>query len=271
MSLEEYVAERRRWVDEYLSAHLRRCHDPHVHTLLEAMEYALRGGKRIRAVLVMEGAELMGEKPERVLSTAAAVECFHAYSLVHDDLPAMDNAAERRGHPTTHVRFGEATAILAGDSLISLGFELITVEQWKYSLPQRVLRVSALFAEALGWRGLTGGQLMDLCGVAGVSSREEMHRRKTAALFEASLTAGAILGGMGEDQLTELKNFGTQLGLTYQLVDDLLDGEIAHENENKARQRVEAQTQLALAALQRFGKRGARLRELTQFLAVRRL
>ena len=268
MDLEEHVAERRELVDAYLKERLAQCQDPLVSELLSAMEYALQGGKRIRAILVMEGAELGGETPQNVLPTAAAVECFHAYSLVHDDLPAMDNDTERRGQPTVHVRFGEATAILVGDSLIPFGFELLSVEQLKYSPPGRVLRAGALFSEALGWRGLTGGQLLDLSRSMDNRLRPEIDRRKTAALFEASLVAGALLAGMRDKQLESLKSFGTQLGLAYQLVDDVLDGEIAR---GEAKPRVSIQMEAALAALDAFGERAMRLRELTQFLAIRRL
>ena len=269
MELEAYVLERRAWVDQYLRERLDCFRDPLVGELLEAMGYALQGGKRIRAILVMEGAKLGGEKPENVLPAAAAVECFHAYSLVHDDLPSMDNSMERRGQPTVHARFGEAMAILVGDSLIPLGYEFLTVEQRKYSAPERILQVTALLSETLGWRGLTGGQLLDILGTVNEASRLEIPRRKTAALLETSLAAGAILAGMKEDPLAQLRYFGTQLGLAYQLVDDLLDEENADDRESK--QQVETQTAAALDALQPFGKRAVRLRELTQHLAVRRL
>jgi geranylgeranyl pyrophosphate synthase len=268
MERESYLAERGAWVDAYLGEQLASSHDALVGGLLEAMGYALQGGKRIRAILVLEGAELGGERPKRVLPTAAAVECFHAYSLVHDDLPAMDNDTERRGRPTLHVRYGEAAAILVGDSLLPFGFELISREQPKYSSVERVLEVIQLFSEALGWRGLTGGQHLDLSGDVRGSVRTEMHRRKTAVLFEAALAAGAVLAGMKPDSLAKLKAFGTQLGLAYQLVDDVLDGEVSAA---QSREQVRAQTEVALALLEHFGARAERLRELTQYLAIRRL
>ncbi len=269
MELAAYLAERGHWIEQYLKEQLARHQDPPVTELLAAMEYALAGGKRIRAVLVMEGAELGGEEPQRVLPAAAAVECFHAYSLVHDDLPAMDNDIERRGRPTVHVRFGEATAILAGDSLLPFGFELLNVEQVKYSPLERVQQVNALFSQALGWRGLTGGQLLDLSCAHEEKLRPEINRRKTAALFEAALAAGAMLAGMKTHELNKLRDFGLQLGLAYQLVDDMLDGEVAPSRGSK--QRVQVHTETALADLEPFGERAARLRALTQYLAVRRL
>lgn len=269
MELQTYLAERGHWIDQYLKEQLARHQDPPVRELLAAMEYALAGGKRIRAILLMEGAQLGGEEPQRVLPAAAAVECFHAYSLVHDDLPAMDNDSERRGQPTVHVRFGEATAILAGDSLLPLGFELLNVEQVKYSPLERVQQVNALFSQALGWRGLTGGQLLDLSYAHNEELRPEINRRKTAVLFEASLAAGAMLAGMKAHQLNSLRDFGLQLGLAYQLVDDMLDEQIAPSSATK--QRVQVHTDTALAELEPFGERAARLRELAQYLAGRRL
>jgi geranylgeranyl pyrophosphate synthase len=278
MDLEAYLAERRGWVDAFLRERIERAHDPLVAELLEAVAYSLEGGKRIRAILVMEAAGLAGESPKRVLPTAAAVECFHAYSLVHDDLPAMDDDAIRRGRPTVHICFGEATAILTGDSLIPLGFELISREQLAYSEPERVLQVVALFAQALGPQGLTGGQLLDLAGGDKEGLWPEIHRRKTAVLFEGSLAAGAILGGMDAQGVERLRAFGLKLGLAYQLVDDLLDWDKPEGasisrfmGREEAERLVEEQTKAALVALEPFGERAALLRSLTEYLGRRRI
>ena len=266
---------RRAQVERYLHEVLARRRDPVVSELLSAVAYALEGGKRVRALLVMEGAELAGLEAERVLPTAAAVECFHAYSLVHDDLPAMDNDVERRGRPTVHVKFGESTAILVGDTLLPLGFELLAREQPKHVPPERVLAVAGLFAETLGERGLTGGQYLDLRGVD-KTLWPEVHLRKTARLIEASLAAGAILGGLPDAELQQLREFGLHLGRTYQLVDDLLDwgsGGQADLSRFMSREEaeclVEEQTQRALEALAPLGKRAERLKVLTQWLAQR--
>jgi farnesyl diphosphate synthase len=212
-----------------------------------------------------------------VLPTAAAVECFHAYSLVHDDLPAMDDDRERRGRPTVHVRFGEATAILAGDTLIPLGFELIARKQARLTPSERVLATLGLFAEALGWRGLTGGQYLDLKGVD-ETQWSEVHVRKTARLIEAALAAGALLGGISDGELAELRAFGRKLGRVYQLMDDLLDWEEASGKADLARfvsrgqaeRLIAEQTEEALAALAPWGGRAERLRELTLYLAHRK-
>ena len=275
MVLEREFAQRRAWVDRYLREVLARRRDPLVGKLQEAMAYALEGGKRVRALLVMEGAELAGAEPESVLPTAAAVECFHAYSLVHDDLPAMDDDRERRGRPTVHVRFGEATAILVGDTLIPMGFELIAHDQAAISGPERTLPVLRLFARVLGERGLTGGQHLDLEGVS-AEGWPEVHARKTAALIRASLEAGARLGGMAEFELERLRAFGEHLGRTYQLVDDLLDwsgsgkADLARFlSREEARRLVRAGTEAALQSLEPFGERARRLRELAKRLAER--
>lgn len=275
MGLLEDLAERRTWVDRYLRDVLARRRDPLVGKLQEAVAYALEGGKRVRALLVLEGAELTGTNPKSALPTAAAVECFHAYSLVHDDLPAMDDDAERRGRPTVHVRFGEATAILVGDTLIPMGFELIAHDQAEISGPERTLPVLQLFARALGERGLTGGQHLDLKGVS-AEGWPEVHARKTAALIRASLEAGARLGGMTEPELERLREFGEHLGRAYQLVDDLLDWDEGGKadlsrflSQEEARRLVREQTESALESLKPFGERAGRLRAFTLQLAER--
>ncbi len=275
MDLAEELSRRRAWVEAYLDEVLARRYDPLVGELQEAIAYALEGGKRVRALLVMEGAELAGADPKSVLPTAAAVECFHAYSLVHDDLPAMDDDAERRGRPTVHVQFGEAIAILVGDTLLPLGFELISDEQAEISGPERTLPVLQLFARVLGERGLTGGQYLDLSGVD-ADGWQEVHARKTAALLRASLEAGARLGGMPVLELEKLREFGERLGRTYQLVDDLLDwgeggkADVSRFVSQEAAQRlIQEQTDLALSGLEPFGERARRLREFTIRLAQR--
>ncbi len=277
MELREHLAAHRALVERYLEEVLSRWRDPVVDELFDALRYTLEGGKRVRAIFVMEGAALVGQAPENVLPTAAAVECFHAYSLVHDDLPAMDDDRERRGRPTVHVKFGEATAILVGDTLIPLGFELIAREQARLSPGALVLTSIEFFAEALGWRGLTGGQHLDLRGVD-ETSWPEVHLRKTATLIEAALASGALLGGLSGGELEELRAFGRKFGRVYQLVDDLLDWGQAEGKADLARfmsrdqaeRLIIQQTEEALAALAPWGGRAERLRELTLYLAHRK-
>ena len=274
--LQQDWERRRGLVERYLREVLARRRDPIVKELQSAVAYALEGGKRVRALLVLEGAELAGLEVERALPTAAAVECFHAYSLVHDDLPAMDDDRERRGRPTVHVAFGEATAILVGDTLIPLGFELLATEQPRRVPGERALRAVALFAEALGERGLTGGQHLDLKGVD-ATLWPEVHLRKTARLIEVALAAGAVLGGLPDDELRALRAFGQHLGRMYQLVDDWLDWGRGGQadlsrfmSREEAERLIERQTERALQALEPLGARAARLRALTRWLAQRK-
>lgn len=281
MDLEAHFAERRGWVNDYLKQWLTERADAPVATLQEAVAYALRGGKRVRAMLVMEAAELGGLAAESALPTSAAIECFHAYSLVHDDLPAMDDDAERRGRPTVHVQYGEANAILVGDSLLPLGFELISREQRRHVGAERLVDVVARFAETLGPHGLTGGQYLDLLETPPSGSQndpwDEVHRRKTAELIRAALVAGGTLAGMAEDDVSQLRTFGTHLGLAYQLVDDVLDW---HDQEGSAHlsrfmdrdaawDRVRRETDAAIDALGSFDEGADRLRAIATELAAR--
>ena len=281
MDLRAHVAERRTWVDDYLERWLAERVDAPVAGLQEALSYALQGGKRVRAVLVMEAAELGSLSPEHALPTAAAIECFHAYSLVHDDLPVMDDDDERRGRPTVHVRYGEANAVLVGDSLLPLGFELIGREQRRYVGAERLIDVVALFAETLGWRGLTGGQYLDLLETPPASPNgepwQEVHNRKTAELIRAALVAGGTLAALSREHLAQLRTFGTHLGLTYQLVDDVLDWS---ERDGSARlakfmdrqaawERIRSETDAAIDALAAFDAGADRLRAIAMELAAR--
>ncbi|MFB6285946.1 MAG: polyprenyl synthetase family protein [Candidatus Bipolaricaulia bacterium] len=281
MDLEAHFAERRTWVNDFLERGLAERDSSPIATLQEAMLYALRGGKRVRAILVMEAAELGGLAPQHALPTAAAIECFHAYSLVHDDLPAMDDDAERRGQPTVHVEHGEANAILVGDSLLPLGFELISREQRAYAGAERLINVVALFAETLGVNGLAGGQYLDLLESPPSTSNgepwHEVHARKTARLIRAALVAGGTLAGLDGKALDELGAFGTHLGLSYQLVDDVLDWDEADGSarlsrfmgRDAARERIRRETDAATQALASFGNEADRLREMTTELATR--
>ncbi|MBI1730183.1 polyprenyl synthetase family protein [Candidatus Acetothermia bacterium] len=260
-------------MDRYIQNQFRKGLDAPVATLLESMKYAIEGGKRIRAFLVMEGAVLAGEEPEQVLPTAAAAESFHTYSLIHDDLPSMDNALERRGLPSVHAKYGEATAILAGDSLLPLGFQWIGEDQREFSSADRVLKVVALYSRALGTEALTGGQYLDLLPADNFASHEEILKRKTASLIQASLLSGAILGGMSQTLLESLKEFGLKLGMAYQWMDDLLDWDEdprpSKMGLQEVRGRAQSATRESLDALAAFGERAERLRELSRHLAER--
>jgi geranylgeranyl pyrophosphate synthase len=193
--------------------------------LIDAMRYAtLGGGKRIRPLLTCATATSLGAEVSRALGPACAVEFIHAYSLIHDDLPAMDNDDLRRGRPTVHLAFDEATAILAGDALQALAFETLLDDD---DLPHRArLDMVGVLARAAGWRGMVGGQAfdMDATGRAiSLDALERMHRGKTGALLNASVELGAIAAGADESRRAALLDFGAAIGLAFQIVDDVLD------------------------------------------------
>lgn len=192
----------------------------------EAMRYAvLDGGKRLRPLLVLATCEAVGGHADAALRAACAVELIHAYSLVHDDMPCMDNDVLRRGKPTVHVRFGEAQALLAGDALQALAFELLVPGDG--SLPDAMsARLCRLLALAAGADGMAGGQAVDLASVGialDQTALEAMHRRKTGALLQASVTMGAATAAPTPTVQAALADYGAHLGLAFQVVDDILD------------------------------------------------
>lgn len=235
--LAAFLADRARLVDDALDRYLppATAHPAIIH---EAMRYSVfAGGKHLRPLLVMAAAEAYGARPQDILPVACAVDIIHTYSLIHDDLPAMDNSDVRRGRPTCHIAFGEAIAILAGDALHALAFQLIAEAAPVFGA-ERTLRVSGEIAAAIGTAGMVGGQVCDL--LAEVPARHfpggtlppkrplpdtvrEIHTRKTAALIRAAVRSGAILAGAPSDDLHALSVYGEHLGLAYQVVDDLLD------------------------------------------------
>ncbi|ACI98000.1 geranylgeranyl pyrophosphate synthase [Rhodospirillum centenum SW] len=196
--------------------------------LFEAMRYGcLGGGKRLRPFLVMESARLFGVNPACALRAAAAVEFIHCYSLVHDDLPAMDDSDLRRGRPTLHLEYDEATAILAGDALLTVAFEILADPETHEDAQVRCRLVSAL-AKAAGPRGMVGGQMLDLMAedrTFDIGAITRLQRLKTGELIAFSATAGAILGRASPPQHHALQAYAHDLGLAFQIADDLLDVE----------------------------------------------
>jgi len=234
------------------------------------------GGKRIRPALAIAGAEAAGCPSEAALPMAAAVELVHTYSLIHDDLPCMDDDAERRGRPTVHVVYGEAVAVLAGDALLALAFELLAGGD---GAPERRMAAVGELARAAGSRNLVGGQADDLSlaeSEATEAAVSSIHRRKTAALMAAASAGGALLAGADGDDVACLRSFGEKVGLAFQIADDLLDdgrdepaSMVRLLGREEAARRSESLLAAAVAELARFGGRAAPLRELARFAARR--
>ena len=192
----------------------------------EAMRYAvLDGGKRLRPLLVLAACEAVAGNPQAALRAACAVELIHAYSLVHDDMPCMDNDVLRRGKPTVHVRFGQAQALLAGDALQALAFELLTPDDSTMPAGMQAL-LCRMLAKAAGFQGMAGGQAIDLASVGqpiSAAQLPEMHKLKTGALLQASVMMGAACGRPTVSAQRALSDYGATLGLAFQVVDDVLD------------------------------------------------
>ncbi len=193
--------------------------------LYDAMEYSLlAGGKRIRPVLTLECCRMCGGEPETALPLAGAVEMIHTYSLIHDDLPCMDDDDLRRGRPTNHKVYGEATAVLAGDALLTAAFEVILDAG---SLPpERLLTAAAVLARAAGGWGMVGGQVLDMAGeghALSLSEVEELQRMKTGALITAAAEMGCVAAGGTQEQRAAVRRYAEKLGLAFQIQDDILD------------------------------------------------
>jgi farnesyl diphosphate synthase len=263
--------------------------------VVEAMRYASIGqGKRIRPFFVTESARILDAPAEGALRTGVALECVHCYSLVHDDLPAMDDDDLRRGKPTCHKAFDEATAILAGDGLLTLAFEILA-DPLTHADPKVRVELIANLARAAGHAGMVGGQMLDLeaeqQSASDLGQIILMQGMKTGALFRYSLEAGAIVAEATPADRAALVTFADKIGLAFQIADDLLDVESTPEKLGKATQkdrsagkatfidhlgldgakaRANALTAEAIAALDRFGDRGALLAEAARFIVERK-
>jgi geranylgeranyl diphosphate synthase type II len=290
------LREARRRVDEALAGYLPDPNDgarsPCPSRLNEAMRYSVTaGGKRLRPVLCLLAAEACGGTMETALPAACALEMVHTYSLIHDDLPAMDDDDLRRGRPTCHVAFGEATAILAGDGLLTLAFEVLARH---VRPPDTALACVRALAEAAGPEGMVGGQMADLEaeGRDGgtFEELESIHRRKTGALLRCALRMGGLVAGASEREQMALDAYGQSVGLAFQIVDDLLDVEgdetklgkrIGKDSDlgkwtypgllgiEESRSKAKRLADEAVAALAPLGARGDRLRSLALSLLER--
>jgi len=262
--------------------------------LHEAMRYAsLEGGKRVRPLLVFAAGELAAAAPERLEVAACAVELIHAYSLVHDDLPCMDNDVLRRGKPTVHVEFDQATALLAGDALQSAAFQLLA-DQRLAEDPRTQLEMVKTLAIAAGSRGMAGGQQIDLESTGKALTLPElefMHIHKTGALIRAAVTLGAACGVIDSSRKNALDRYGKAMGLAFQVVDDVLDydgststlGKTAGKDSRqgkptyvstlglaRARELANELRAEALEALADLGERARRLAQLADFIVLRK-
>ncbi len=225
-NLKSYLALRKDWIDQTLAEILKLTSKPR--RIIRAMEYSLMaGGKRIRPILCLAAAEAVGGNAEDALPAACAVEMIHTYSLIHDDLPAMDDDALRRGQPTCHKAFNEATAILAGDGLLTLAFQTLSAnDTTKKQSSSTWLEVVHAYAFAAGYEGMIEGQMLDTAlegAQIALKELEEMHALKTGALFNASVYAGAVIGGGTKMQIEKLKAYAGHIGLAFQVSDDILN------------------------------------------------
>ncbi len=298
MDIKEYISIKRSQVDAALGKYLPPEKTP-LAQHFKAIRYSLfAGGKRVRPILCLAAAESLKDfdnnYPEAAMLAACALECIHTYSLIHDDLPAMDDDNLRRGKPTNHIVFGEACAILAGDSLLTYAFDLLSREGFNTVSDHDRITIISLISKAAGPEGMVGGQFLDIAyegQEVHFDILREIHSRKTGALITASVQTGAVLGQSTPEQFAALTRYGLQIGLAFQIVDDLLNvegteeqlgktaGSDAARNKitypslfgvDKTRQKAEEAVQKALAALDGFDNRAAMLRDLARYILSRK-
>ena len=289
-----YLQEQKALVDEALVRYLPG-EEHYPSAIFQAMRYSVfAGGKRVRPILAIAAAEVVGGTAADVLPLACALECIHTYSLIHDDLPALDNDDYRRGRLTNHKVFGEANAILAGDALLTFAFELMgDARHWQRFVPELVVQVMHDVAYAIGTFGMIGGQVVDL-QMEGqdidLAALQYIHAHKTGALIRTSVRSGAILGGGSPAAVEALTHYGTHIGLAFQIMDDILDvrgdeqlmGKTLRKDDERRKAtyprlvgltesevRAQAAVTASIAALETIGERGGVLRDLAQFIIAR--
>lgn len=278
MDVQAYISERVPLVDRELEAFLPAANEAPC-SLHEAMRHLVfPGGKRIRPLFAMAAAEAIGAPPESSLPVGVAVELIHTYSLIHDDLPCMDDDDLRRGRPTVHVKYGEAVAVLAGDALLTAAFEVVSAAAESHGADRAIVAIHDL-SRVSGAAGLVGGQVDDLAFDRenhSVAAVESVHERKSAALIAGAIAAGAGIAGADESMRERLRRFGYEVGVAFQIADDLLDAEdddpcswVTALGTDAARQRAELLLDTALARVEDLGEPAEPLRELARF-AVRR-
>jgi geranylgeranyl diphosphate synthase type II len=288
----QYLEARRLMVEEALEVALPKQDGPESR-VVEAMRYSLfAGGKRLRPILCLAASEAVGGEVQAAMPAGCALEMIHTYSLIHDDLPAMDDDDLRRGKPTNHKVFGEAIAILAGDGLLTEAFVLLS--DYNSLLPERAVRVIGVIAEAASYRGMVGGQVVDMLSQnkrADLETVQQMHSRKTAALIAAAAESGALAGKGSEAQVAALARYGRAIGLAFQIADDILDiegdtellGKTTGADEargkvtypaavglERSRQAANEMINDALAALKGLDDRANPLRSLANYIITRK-
>ncbi len=292
--LKNYIQERKEVIDKALERYLPKPAGPEG-KVIEAMRYSVSaGGKRVRPILLMAACDAVGGDSKELLPAACALECVHTYSLIHDDLPAMDDDDLRRGKPTCHKVFGEAIAILAGDGLLTYAFELMAHDDLlKNCGSDLVTKAIYIFSKAAGVSGMVGGQTADVLFEGKPVDAETLayiHSHKTGALIRASVEMGAILGRGDQNQIERLSSFGTALGLAFQVIDDLLDvvgdeeklgkpvgSDIKNQKATypalfgieETRKRANELKEQALSALSAFGEEAEPLRAIARYVVER--
>ncbi len=290
----EYLNTKKDLIDKYLDSFLPK-EDDKPSILHKAMRYAVfSGGKRIRPILTLFGEEMYTGGYTKAIPAACGIELIHTFSLIHDDLPALDNDDLRRGRPTCHKAFSEDVAILCGDALFAEGMRLISYEGVNWSVsPDSMVKIADIITHTLGSRGLVGGEMMDLLSEGKKITYEDLlfiHTHKTADLIRASLEIGAVIGGMDGEALDSLSKFGEEIGIAFQIKDDILDIEgdeklmgkpVGSDEKNRkatypllfgmdrAKKELYDRIDKALSYIERFGERAWFLRELAIFIRDR--
>ena len=292
MMLKVYLEERKHWVEKWLGAWVAQ-ESSKAPGVYETMNYSLMaGGKRLRPILLMAGAETQGKSGEDFLPAACALEMIHTYSLIHDDLPGMDDDDFRRGKPTNHKAYGVGPAILAGDGLLTLAFQVLVSQ--KNVEPSRLVWAVDEFSKAAGPTGMVHGQALDLESEGKVISAEKMkeiHRAKTGQLFRAALRSGVYLAGGDDHAMKKISEYADAFGLAFQITDDILDvtgtleelgkapgSDEGHEKSTYvslygfagAKELAQEQTKIAVEAARYFGEEGKILEEISLALVNRR-
>jgi geranylgeranyl diphosphate synthase, type II len=294
VDIQRYLKEQKALVDDALVRYLPD-EEQYPPVIFQAMRYSVfAGGKRLRPILALAAAEAVGARAEAVLPLACALECIHTYSLIHDDLPALDDDDYRRGRLTSHKMFGEANAILAGDALLTFAFELMSDRaQWPSCAPELVLQVVHEVAYAIGTFGMIGGQVVDLQmekQAVELPTLQYIHAHKTGALLRTAVRCGAVVGGGSPAEVEALTQYGTHIGLAFQIMDDILDvrgdeqlmGKVLRKDDERQKATYprlvglaesEARAQAAVAAgvdaLAAFGARGEVLCQLAEYIIAR--